>query len=172
MRPCTFSDRLCILPMLVTAQRPERPQTNKSAATAFARKFERAISHSCKKSSLELPRRVSPRGGRGGQRASKRSNRFSSLQGRSILRMLKCFQGRSILRMLKCFLSCDRYCGRSLVRRSSCWAIAVEVKKGYNCPGVTAIAPLKMRVKRVKQGQSTNPEMLTIRQKSLFSSVF
>jgi hypothetical protein len=39
VRPCTVSDRLCILPMLVTAQRPERPQINKSEATAVARKF-------------------------------------------------------------------------------------------------------------------------------------
>lgn len=44
MRPCTVSDRLCILPNVVTAQRPERPQIKKSEATVFAREFGGAIS--------------------------------------------------------------------------------------------------------------------------------
>lgn len=161
MRPCTFSDRLCILPMLVTAQRPERPQTNKSAATAF---LLRGSSSEQFRIHPRNPRSnfrgVSPPEGAGGGNETKAQQPFL-------------FSSRAIgTADVEVFRKGDRYCGRSLVRRSSCWAIAVEVKKGYNCPSMKAIASLKMRVKRIKQGQSTNPEMLTIRPKSLFSSVF
>lgn len=89
MRPCTVSDRLCILPNIVTAQRPERPQTNKSEATLWRGSSGEQFRIHARNPPPNF-RGVSPPEGAGGGNEPKAQQPFE-LQVRSIVPVVKCF---------------------------------------------------------------------------------
>lgn len=89
MRPCTVSDRLCILPNVVTAQRPERPQTNKSEATLWRGSSGEQFRIHARNPPPNF-RGVSPPEGAGGGNEPKAQQPFE-FQVRSVVPVAKCF---------------------------------------------------------------------------------
>ena len=89
MRPCTVSDRLCILPNVVTAQRPERPQTNKSEATLWRRSSGEQFRIHTRNPPPNF-RGVSPPEGAGGGNEPKAQQPFE-LQVRSVVPVVNWF---------------------------------------------------------------------------------